>query len=235
MGVLPRRVKTVLVVDDDRDIAEVVQTILLDEGFKVSCLYLPDQADVRAAIDQIEPDCVLLDGGDLRHAEGTWQTASWLAARPRPIPAVLLTGDPPTRDEAVADLSERAKAAQVAGVIPKPFNIDQVVAAVHNAVGEPVHPVTDAQELAEHDELVTRLRAAGAANLTTSAIGRSWASFTAGRPPASYKVYRWRTAGAYFLGRYRPGGAQMQPLAQFTDLDALIAQCSREIKGPRPS
>src|SRR5690349_6589455 len=55
--------KTVVVIDDDRDIAEVVQTILLDEGFKVSCLYDPTKHDVTTAIERIEPDCVLLDGG----------------------------------------------------------------------------------------------------------------------------------------------------------------------------
>lgn len=234
METLPRREKTVVVIDDDRDIAEVVQTILLDEGFKVSCLYFPDASDVRAAIDQIEPDCVLLDGGDLRHAEVTWQTAAWLATRPRPIPAVLLTGDPPTRDEAVFDLSERAKAARVAGVIPKPFDIDQVVSAVHNAIGESVRPFTDEQELAQHDELVDRLRSAGAKDVTTSTIGRSWVTFTAGRPPATFKVYRWRAAGAYFLGRYQAGGA-MQPLGQFTELEALIAYCAEQIKGARLS
>jgi CheY-like chemotaxis protein len=63
MDLLARRDRTVVVIDDDRDIAEVVQTILLDEGLTVSCLYLQDAGDVRAAIERIEPDCVLLDGG----------------------------------------------------------------------------------------------------------------------------------------------------------------------------
>jgi len=223
------REKTVVVVDDDRDIAELVQTILLDEGFKVNCLYLEYASDVRKAIDQIQPDCVLIDGGDLRHASVTWETAAWLADRPRPIPAVLLTGDPPTRDEAVVGQSARAKAARVAGVIPKPFDIDQVISAVHNAVGQPVRRFTDQEELTHQFELLGGLRAAGAVNLEGSEIGRVWASFTAGTPPETFKVYRWRQAGAYFLGRYRAGGVQMEPLGQFTELEPLLAYCANQI------
>jgi CheY-like chemotaxis protein len=234
MDLLARRDRTVVVIDDDRDIAEVVQTILLDEGLTVSCLYLQDAGDVRAAIERIEPDCVLLDGGDLRHAQVTWETAAWLATRPHPIPTILMTADSHTRDEAVVDLSQRAKAARVVGIIPKPFNIDQVVSAVLNAIGEAVGPVTDAEELSLHVELVDRLRVAGARDLATSTIGRSWVTFTAGRSPSTFNVYRWRAAGAYFIGRYRAGGAQMEPLGQFTDLDALIAYCSKQIRDASP-
>ncbi|HEV2251115.1 MAG TPA: response regulator [Candidatus Limnocylindria bacterium] len=235
MEPLPARAKRVVVVDDDRDTAELVQTILLDEGFAVSCLYLGDPAEVRAAIDRIEPDCVLLDGGDLRHVAATWETATWLVDRPRPIPTVLLTGHPPTRDEAVVDRSDRAKAARVVGVIAKPFDIDLLVAAVHNAVGEPVRPSTDAEELDHQAQLLGRLRAAGAAELTGSELGRVWATFRAGDPASTFKVYRWRAAGAYFVGRYRSGGAQMEPLGQFTDLDALVAYCTRQIERTPPA
>jgi len=173
---------------------------------------------------------VLLDGGDLWHASVTWETASWLATRPRPIPAVLMTADPGARDEAVTDLSERAKAARIVGVIPKPFDIDQVISAVHNAVGEPVRPVTDEQELAHQAELLRRLRAAGAEDVTGSVLGRVWATFTAGRPPTAFKVYRWRAAGVYFIGRYLADGGQMEPLGQFTELEPLISYCARQIE-----
>lgn len=78
--------KSVLVVDDDRDIAELVQTILIDEGFKVSCLYEPSRNDVKAAIDRIEPDCVLLDGGAPAADGPSWDIATWLDSRSRPFP-----------------------------------------------------------------------------------------------------------------------------------------------------
>ena len=100
---LQRSGKSVVVVDDDRDIAEVVQTILLDEGFKVSCLYTPSQDDVKAAIDRIEPDVVLLDGGNPAAYGPSWEIASWLSARSRPIPAVMLTAHREDREEAIFD------------------------------------------------------------------------------------------------------------------------------------
>lgn len=57
----PDGVASVLCVDDDRDVAEVVQAVLTDEGYKVSCLYeLEDEALLRA-VGRLEPDVVLLD------------------------------------------------------------------------------------------------------------------------------------------------------------------------------
>ena len=53
---------SILCVDDDRDVVEVVQAILEDEGYAVSCLYdLTDDALLRT-IGRLEPDAVLLDG-----------------------------------------------------------------------------------------------------------------------------------------------------------------------------
>lgn len=110
---VPSRVtkKKIVVVDDDRDIAEIVQTILLDEGFTVSCLYLPSQDELKRAIDRLEPDCVLLDGGHPADYGLSWDIASWLASRERSIPAVILTGHVADREEAVIGVSERAQSA----------------------------------------------------------------------------------------------------------------------------
>jgi CheY-like chemotaxis protein len=59
--VAPNR-PSVLVVDDDRDVAELIQAILTDAGYPTSCLYtLEDNALLRAT-GRLEPDCVLLDG-----------------------------------------------------------------------------------------------------------------------------------------------------------------------------
>lgn len=227
--------KSVVVVDDDRDIAEVVQTILLDEGFKVSCLYEPSQNDVKAAIDRIEPDCVLLDGGNPAAYGPSWDIAAWLSSRSRPIPAVMLTAHTGDREEAILDESERAKRAHMAAVIPKPFDIDRLVTVVRNAVGEPVTPLTDREEADNETQLLQRLRAAGANELTGSKIGRVWATFRAGDDHTLYKIYRWRIAGVYFVGRYSAGGHQLEPLGQFDDLEALIAYCLMRVKGFRLS
>ena len=226
---MPR--KTVVVVDDDRDIAEVVQTVLLDEGFNVTCLFDPTKQEVMAAIERIEPDCVLLDGGAPAAYGPSWDIAAWLAKRARPIPAVMLSGHLADREEAMLDESDRAKAADLSAVIGKPFDIDQLVAAVRNAVGLPLTEVTDQSEAAQHAELLDRLRAAGARELTSSAIGRTWATFRAGPDGSLHKIYRWRQADMYFVGRYSPDGGQLQPLGQFADLEALIVYCLGRLRG----
>lgn len=233
MQPLPQAGKSVLVVDDDRDIAEVVQTILLDEGFKVTCLYEPSRNDVKAAIDRIEPDLVLLDGGNPAAYGPSWDIARWLASRPRPIPAVMLTAHRADREEALLDESDRAKTAQITAVIPKPFDIDQLVTVVRNAVGQQVTPLTDREEADHQAQLLERLGSAGADELTGSKIGRVWATFRAGKDRSLYKIYRWRAAGVYFVGRYSPGGDQLEPLGQFADLDALIAYCLGKVAGSR--
>ena len=227
--------KSVVVVDDDRDVAELVQTILIDEGFKVSCLYQPSQNDVKAAIERIEPDVVLLDGGTPAAYGPSWDIAAWLAARSRAIPAVMITGHRADREEAILDESERAKSAHMAAVIPKPFDIDQLVTIVRNAVGEHVTPLTDSEEARNATLLMDRLRAAGARELTGSKIGRVWATFRAGDDRSLYKIYRWRAAGVYFVGRYNPAGTQLQPLGEFDNLDALVAYCLGKVAGSRLS
>ena len=45
---------------------------------------MQEASDVRVAIEQIEPDLVLLDGGDLRHVGMTWEKATWLGSQPQP-------------------------------------------------------------------------------------------------------------------------------------------------------
>lgn len=232
---LARREKSVVVVDDDRDLAELVQTVLLDEGFNVNCLYVPDEQAVRSAIDVIEPDCVILDGGAAASYGPSWELAAWLASRPRPIAAVMFTAHSGDREEVIASESDRAKAAKFAATVPKPFDIDQLIAAVHAAVGQPLEKLTDEDEAANQARLLERLRAAGAQDLIGSQIGRTWATFRIGSASPLYKIYRWRAAGVYFVGRYSSDGRQMEPLGQFASLDALLMYCVGKLGGARLS
>ena len=235
MEALPDREKTVVVIDDDRDLAELVQTVLLDEGFAVTCLYVPDQAAIKAAIDRIEPACVILDGGGRAEFGPSWEVAAWLASRQRPVPTVMFTAHEDDREEAIVNETARAKQAKIAATIPKPFDIDQLIEAVHTAIGVPVPTRGDQQEEAHRAELLRRLQAAGAHALTSSHMGRTWATFRIGTDPALYKVYRWRAANAFFVGRYSADGSQMQPLGQFGSIDALIAYCMAALPPTRPS
>ena len=53
---------TVLVVDDDNDIADLVEELLMSEGYAVTTLRSRNLESVQAAVERLRPDCVLLDG-----------------------------------------------------------------------------------------------------------------------------------------------------------------------------
>jgi DNA-binding response OmpR family regulator len=230
---VPTRKKRVVVLDDDRDVAEIIQTVLLDEGFAVSCLYGPDLEMAELAIKQLAPDCVILDGGGPLSAD-PWAVARSLAHHTPAIPTVLLTGSAANREEALLGESDRAKSSSVAAALSKPFDIDRLVAAVRNAMG-----ATAPSDLSRHvatnetKTLMERLRAAGAEELRTSNAGREWVTFRAKRNGDLFKVYRWQTAGAYFIGRYSANGEQLQPLGQLYDTEAAIVYCERLIERER--
>ena len=82
---------SILCVDDDRDVVEVVQAILEDEGYAVSCLYdLTDDALLRT-IGRLEPDAVLLDGFAAASYGDAWDLAAGIRNRPRSVPVVMFT------------------------------------------------------------------------------------------------------------------------------------------------
>ena len=226
--------KRVVVLDDDRDVAEIIQTILIDEGFAVSCLYGPDYEMVGLAMKQLSPDCVILDGGGPRSAD-PWDVARSLAVHMPAIPTVLLTGSATNREEALLGETDRAKASAISAALSKPFDIDQLVAAVRNAVGGATAPseLSRKAATAETNRLLERLRAAGAHDVRTSSAGREWVTFRA-RPNGNlFKVYRWQTASAYFIGRYATDGQRLEPLGQLYDTEAAIVYCERLIERER--
>ena len=51
----------VLVIDDDADIADIVEQVLTDEGYAVTILADPDAEAIHASVVELQPDCVLLD------------------------------------------------------------------------------------------------------------------------------------------------------------------------------
>jgi DNA-binding response OmpR family regulator len=52
----------VIIVDDDANIAGLVEELLTSEGYTVTILRDRDPESVRAAVERLHPDCVLLDG-----------------------------------------------------------------------------------------------------------------------------------------------------------------------------
>jgi CheY-like chemotaxis protein len=113
--------RTVLVVDDDRDVAELTEALLTDDGYTVSSLYATEAVLVLEAVGRLEPDCVLLDStGATRDFGTSWDLAEHLARRERPVPVVMLTAHSAAVQEAQAHESPRSQAAALAGIVSKP-------------------------------------------------------------------------------------------------------------------
>lgn len=124
----------VLVVDDDRDVAVVVEDLLTDAGYEVVILDVGTDAAVQAEVERLEPDCVLLDGYSAHSYGDAWGGAAWLTARPRPVPVIMFSAHLASSREAQANTSERSQEAGFAAVLPKPFETDALLAAVATAV-----------------------------------------------------------------------------------------------------
>ena len=211
----------ILVIDDDRDVGDVVDAILSDEGYEVTTLDHISDESVRAAIGRLEPDCILLDGVEAVEYAEAWATAAEVRHRPRPIPTVMFTAHSMDAAEASLATSERAVAAGFFAVLRKPFHLDELVATVQRAVAEAV-PFNHS-ERAEHartEELVALLTAAGARDVRPS-VRREWANFsnTAGD---EMQLYWWQAAGAYLVGRYSGDGARLELVGHYYGLDAAV-------------
>lgn len=210
----------VLCVDDDRDVAEVVQAILADEGYKISCLYeVADDALMRAA-GRLEPDVVLLDSSSSLDYSEAWNLAAELHRRSRPVPVVMFTAHVGSADEAEEGSTPRATEAAFAAIVRKPFHLDELIEAVATAAGQSVpFDRSSGAETARTRELVKALQAHGATDIRPSQM-REWAMFR-DRRGRLCQVYWWQSRGVYQLGRYDEDG-RMTMVGQFVERDTAI-------------
>lgn len=211
---------TVLCVDDDRDIAEVVQAILADEGYRISCLYeLSDDALMRA-VGRLEPDVVLLDSASAIDYAGAWKSAAALHTRSRPVPVIMFTAHSQATAEALEGTSDRAEQAAFAAIVRKPFHLDELLDAVATAAGRAdAFDRSAAADDGRTQSLVAALEARGATDVRPSKM-REWAIF---RSPKGrlVQLYWWQSRGVYQVGWYRDSG-QLVMVGQFVDRDAAI-------------
>lgn len=122
--------RTVLIVDDDSDIREIVQFALeMQPGWKVVGEPAGENAVARAI--ELNPDVILLDN----HLEGMDGPATLSALRAddrtKTIPVIFLTGS--SRPAEV----ERLRALGAQGVLAKPFDPLALGAQVAREVGWP--------------------------------------------------------------------------------------------------
>lgn len=212
----------VLLVDNDEDITGVVRAILTDEGFAVTALNDTDHASVAAAVGRVEPDCILLDSAEGPAFGGSWGEAAYLSRRDRAVPAVMFTAHASAVAEARDRSSERAREANFAAIVPKPFSLDELLDAVGAAAGRSQRfDRSEAADRRRTAELVEDLRTAGATDIRTSER-REWATFISPHDDRIYQLYWWQAKGLYMIGRYDEE-ARLEMIGEFFERSAAIA------------
>lgn len=212
----------VLLVDNDEDITGLVSAILSDEGYAVTALNDTDHVSVASAVGRVEPDCILLDSAEGPAFGGSWGEAAYLSRRDRPVPAVMFTAHSSAVAEARDRDTERAREADFAAIVPKPFSLDELLEAVGTAAGRSQRFThSEAADRQRTDELVAELRTAGAVDIRTSER-REWATFVAPHDDRLYQLYWWQQQGRYMLGRY-DGSARLEMVGEYFERSSAIA------------
>lgn len=125
--------KTVLVVDDDPSIVEVIHIILEDEGYQV--LEVKHDQDIEQVIAETQPDLILLDiwiwGKDGRDIAQFVRNTKQLAE----TPIIMIS--------AKNDLSDIAQTSGADEFLSKPFDIDELTTKVSKLM--PQLPLVDSQ------------------------------------------------------------------------------------------
>ncbi|HEX6128994.1 MAG TPA: response regulator [Candidatus Limnocylindria bacterium] len=211
----------VLLIDSDADVTDVVVAILTDEGYEVRTVNTTDHRAIAAEVNRYEPDCVLLDSAARPGYGQSWDEAAYLSSRERAIPTVMFTAHSQDADEAREGETDRARRADFAAVLAKPFNLDELLDAVATACdrSQPFEHGHDG-ERARTLALARRLRARGATDVRTS-NRREWATFASSHDERIYQLYWWQQLGLYIVGRY-DADARLEIVGQFYELDAAI-------------
>ncbi len=122
-----------LIVEDDPTVSELVAGVLADAGYRP--LAIADHALITETVERWHPRCVLLDGELAPTGESrSWRDAAAIRRAHPTLPVVLFTGDATVVAEARAARSYRSRIAGFAGIIGKPFVIEELLATVKAAV-----------------------------------------------------------------------------------------------------
>ncbi|MHB1132876.1 MAG: response regulator [Chloroflexota bacterium] len=118
--------RSILVVDDDPDITQLVAFVLGEEGYRVRIA-----ADGQEGLDAVGtelPDLILLDM-KMPVMDGSEFAQRFRAAHDDAVPIVVLT--------AAADARKRAEEVGAQGWLGKPFSLDSLIAAVRRGLVTP--------------------------------------------------------------------------------------------------
>jgi two-component system, OmpR family, sensor histidine kinase VicK len=127
---------TVLIVEDDVALSTLVGGLLDEAGF--SPVTISDHALIGAAVDRWQPRVVILDGEIRSNGEGrSWDDAVAIRRAHPELPVLMFSGDHDDVAEARAGTSERSRAASFAGIVGKPFVVEEFLATVKSVVERP--------------------------------------------------------------------------------------------------
>ncbi len=107
--------KTVLVIDDEKDLCEVISRVLKKEGFEVVCANNLEEAGQKLAS---RPDIVILDN-NLPDGSGIEYIQTHLVEFSQSF-VILVSADPGT------SLQNKIAAEVIRAFLPKPFSIDRM-------------------------------------------------------------------------------------------------------------
>jgi signal transduction histidine kinase len=128
--------RNVLIVEDDAALSALVARILRGAGYRP--VIIGDHTLIDSAVARWEPRCVILDGEVRPTGESrTWDDAASIRRAHPGLPVVIFTGDGAALAEARAARSQRSVAAGFAGIVSKPFVVEELLATVKSAIARP--------------------------------------------------------------------------------------------------
>lgn len=134
----PDSERTVLLVEDDPVLSQLVGEVLEEAGYRP--VSLADHDRIGAAVERWRPRCVILDGAVLAPGQQRcWGDAVAIRLAHPELPVLMFTADAKALAEARAGTSARSRAAGFVGVVGKPFLVEEFLATVRSAV-DPPHP-----------------------------------------------------------------------------------------------
>jgi len=122
--------KRILIVDDDQTIADMLEQVLLHEGYSArkttqSLRFFDDVREFQPQLILLDLMMPYLDGGD---------ELRLLALQPdaTPIPVIMVTAHPEAKSH-----EEEYRALGVTAIVAKPFELQNLLELVHTTIGKP--------------------------------------------------------------------------------------------------
>lgn len=212
--------QTVLVVEDDAAVSELVGEVLTDAGYQP--LVITDHARIAETVERVRPRCVLLDG-ELRSTAETrsWHDAAALRRAHPTLPVLLFTADTDAEREARAARSYRSRAAGFAGIVMKPFLVHDLLATVKLAIDGSA--TTDALAMIVHEMRQPLAAIRGQAQLARQFSGRDPAAVRVALDRAIAGVDRMTELVDQLLDHSRLASGQLDLDVSGMDLSSTIA------------